>query len=64
MPVIRCPKFHCGCGLCAPKALNEQDAKEIFEQRTKYIEPVFKKEIGSLRGKTIWTRFKEIDADV
>ena len=29
MPVIKCPKFHCGCGLCAPKALNKEDAKEI-----------------------------------
>ena len=72
MPVIRCPSSHCGCGLCAPKALNEQDAKEIFEQRTKYIELVFKKKKKkkkkkrnrSLRGKTIWTRFKEIYVDV
>ncbi len=64
MPVIKCPKFHCGCGLCAPKALYEQDAKEIFEQRTKHLEPVFQKEAGNWNGKTIWTRFKEIDSNV
>ena len=62
MPVVRCPKFHCGCGLCAPKALHEKDAKEIFEQRTKHLEPQFRKDIGGLDSKeTLYHRFKQLD---
>ena len=64
MPVIRCPKFHCGCGLCAPKALHEKDATEIFEQRTKHLEPQFRKDIGGLDShETLFHRFRKLDKD-
>jgi len=45
MPVIKCPKFYCGCGLCSPKALNTNVAKEIFEKHTKDLTPVFQQEV-------------------
>lgn len=58
MPVIKCPKTHCGCGLCSPKALNEVDAKEIFLSRTKYLEPTFQQEIKNIENdKTIYKMF-------
>lgn len=56
MPVIRCPKTHCGCGLCAPKALYDEDAKEIFESNTKYLEPVLQKETKELNLDNSWYR--------
>ena len=57
MPVIKCPKTFCGCGLCSPKALQEDDAKEIFESRTKYLEPVFQKEVKDIsEDETIYGR--------
>jgi len=54
MPVIKCPKTHCGCGLCSPKALGEQDAKEIFMSRTKYLEPKFQEVKDISNDKTIY----------
>ena len=61
MPVIRCPKTHCGCGLCSPKALNDEDAKEIFDGRTQYLEPVFQDGIKDIsKDKTVIRLFKEI----
>jgi len=39
-PVIKCPKFYCGCGMCSPKAKNKQDALDIFYEKTRDIEPV------------------------
>jgi hypothetical protein len=61
MPVIRCPKTHCGCGLCSPKALNDEDAKEIFDSRTQYLEPVFQKGIKNIsKDTTVIGMFKEI----
>jgi len=39
-PVIKCPKTHCGCGLCSPKALESKDAVDIFYEKTSNIKPV------------------------
>ena len=61
MPVIRCRKLHCGCGLCRPKELNDEDAKEIFDNRTQYLEPVFQEGIKDIsKDKTVIRMFKEI----
>lgn len=43
MPIIRCPRTWCGCGLCAPKAKNENIMEKIFTRNTT-LEPVFQKE--------------------
>ena len=62
-PVIKCPKFHCGCGLCAPKALEESTASDIFYEHTKHITPSFTKESADPGcGKTIYGMFKNLDA--
>ena len=59
MPVIRCPKMHCGCGLCSPKALNDEDAKEIFDSRTKHLEPVFQEGIKDISNDiSVYRMFK------
>jgi MoaA/NifB/PqqE/SkfB family radical SAM enzyme len=56
MPYIRCPKSHCGCGLCAPKAKNDEMAVEIFKRHAPGIEPEFmerkeiEQDIGSLKN--------------
>ena len=41
IPLIRCPKTHCGCGLCAPKAKSDNHAAAIFKYHTTNIQPVF-----------------------
>lgn len=55
IPYIRCPKSHCGCGLCVPKAKHDGLANEIFKRHAPGIQPDFmeRKEVnvagGSLR---------------
>lgn len=39
-PVIKCPKFFCGCGLCSPKARDTKDAEQIFFEKTRDIQPL------------------------
>ena len=39
LPYIRCPKTHCGCGLCTPKAKDDEFAKLLFSSHVKNIEP-------------------------
>ncbi len=41
IPYIRCPKTHCGCGLCVPKAKHDQMAEAIFRSHAPGIEPDF-----------------------
>lgn len=38
---IRCPKTHCGCGLCVPKARVDNVAKKIFNSHAPSIQPKF-----------------------
>lgn len=39
IPYIRCPKSHCGCGLCVPKAKHDGLANEIFKRHAPGIQP-------------------------
>lgn len=48
MPVIKCPKTYCGCGLCSPKALNTNTFEEIFNRHTKNLQPILQDEIKEL----------------
>lgn len=41
IPYIRCPKSHCGCGLCVPKARHDGLAAEIFTRHAPGIQPGF-----------------------
>lgn len=41
MPYIRCPKTHCGCGLCVPKAKADDVGLALFKSHTKNIVPQF-----------------------
>ena len=41
VPVIRCPKTHCGCGLCSPKAKEKFEAENIFAEKVNGLEPKF-----------------------
>ena len=56
IPYIRCPKSHCGCGLCAPKAKHDQLAEHIFRSHAPGIEPNFMEvqditeSVGSLKS--------------
>lgn len=61
MPVIRCPKTHCGCGLCSPKALSDDDAREIFNDNTNHLEPMLQNEIKDISDdKTMYRMLKEL----
>jgi hypothetical protein len=58
IPYIRCPKNHCGCGLCVPKAKSDSDALALFNSHTRDISPQLmnKKDVdrkGSLKSKVI-----------
>jgi MoaA/NifB/PqqE/SkfB family radical SAM enzyme len=39
IPFIRCPKSHCGCGLCVPKSKDDKIATQIFKYHAPGIEP-------------------------
>lgn len=39
IPYIRCPKTYCGCGLCVPKAKNDDLAESIFRYHAPGVEP-------------------------
>jgi len=55
MPVIKCPKTYCGCGLCSPKAKHKTDALNIFTRRNKNLIPTFQEEIKDISNdKTIY----------
>ena len=61
-PIIKCPKTHCGCGLCSPKALKESDFIEIFKSKIKNIDPVFQENIVPLnKDNSILRIMKKID---
>lgn len=40
IPLIRCPKTHCGCGQCVPKARRDDVSLGIFHKHTRDIAPV------------------------
>ena len=56
IPYIRCPKSHCGCGLCTPKAKHDQLAEHMFRSHAPGIEPDFMEvqditeSVGSLKA--------------
>lgn len=39
IPYIRCPKTHCGCGLCVPKAKRDDVSLQLFKFHAPGIEP-------------------------
>ena len=41
IPFIRCPKTYCGCGLCVPKAKNNDMAKTLFNTHAPKTQPAF-----------------------
>jgi len=41
IPLIRCPKTYCGCGLCAPKARQDQMSEAIFRGHVANLDPEF-----------------------
>lgn len=40
LEMIKCPHSLCGCGMCAPKADNAEDAQKIFAKYTKNLTPL------------------------
>ena len=41
IPFIRCPKTHCGCGLCVPKSSRDDVAEQLFKYHAPGVTPVF-----------------------
>ena len=39
IPYIRCPKTHCGCGMCVPKAKDDKVANSIFNYHVPHLKP-------------------------
>jgi len=61
IPFIRCPKTHCGCGLCAPKAKHEGLAREIFKKHAPNIQPVHMEQKQEFNDKTLKAAVYEFD---
>jgi len=61
MPVIKCPKAHCGCGLCANKALYKEDLKNIISEEYTF-EPNFVDEHVEKRGSELWETLDRMEA--
>jgi molybdenum cofactor biosynthesis enzyme MoaA len=41
IPLITCPHDLCGCGMCVPKAKDEETARKLFHKYVKYpVEPI------------------------
>ena len=41
IPYIRCPKTHCGCGLCVPKSSRDDIAEQLFKYHAPGVKPIF-----------------------
>jgi len=42
IPLLQCPRDHCGCGVCVPKAKDSQIADMLFKKHIKNIKPAWK----------------------
>ena len=61
MPLIKCPKTYCGCGLCSTKSKLDVDAYRLFKGHTKNLEPLFQTEVKDEdRSKSIYRMLKNI----
>lgn len=40
-PYIKCPKTHCGCGLCVPKAKSIESSNLLFNSHTRGVIPIY-----------------------
>jgi MoaA/NifB/PqqE/SkfB family radical SAM enzyme len=41
MPIIKCPNFRCGCGICTPKSTDEEIISKFFKRILPEVEPIF-----------------------
>ncbi len=68
IPFIRCPKTHCGCGLCVPKARVDKVATSLFNYHAPGIIPeqMEMKDIGGAKGslKAEVYKFDESNGDL
>lgn len=68
VPFIRCPKTHCGCGLCVPKARVDKVATSLFNYHAPGIVPeqMEMKDIGGAKGslKAEVYKFDESNGDL
>lgn len=63
IPFIRCPKTHCGCGLCVPKAKHDDLAKEIFNYHALKINPQFMDMKNNTHGGTLKRLVDQFDEE-
>lgn len=61
IPFIRCPKTHCGCGLCVPKARQDNVATSIFNYHAPGIQPNLMEMQEQTHGKSLKQVVKEFD---
>lgn len=40
IPLIKCPKTYCGCGLCATKAKDDNQIKQLFNSKINKLQPI------------------------
>lgn len=62
-PYIRCPKTHCGCGLCAPKAKNDSMAEQLFFQHTTNLKPIFQSQPDDIGHGTLKKMVENYDKE-
>ena len=63
IPYIRCPKTHCGCGLCVPKAKHDGLANEIFKRHAPGIQPDFMDHKDEGKGGTLKNMVYKFDEE-
>lgn len=61
MPIIKCPKMHCGCGLCASKAKDKQDLLPTIEEQYNFV-PNFKDENIERKGAELWEKLDRMES--
>lgn len=60
MPIVKCPKSHCGCGLCASKALDKNDLAQTIKEQYNFV-PNFNDNYIELKGKELWAKLDRME---
>lgn len=61
MPVLKCPKMNCGCGLCASKALHKEDLEKVIQEDYNFV-PNFIEEKVEKKGAELWQTLDRMES--
>ena len=61
MPVIKCPKMNCGCGLCASKSLHKEDLEQDIKENYNFVPNFIDGEVEK-RGSELWQTLDRMES--